>query len=220
MKVVTLIFIILMSNAWKIALILISCLGITNASFCQDNNFINVHFLYGSKPARAYKSVERKWFGGILGGHVGIEVENNKVFNFMKKGKVHWFSKRKTRNSRFAVHSNDEFWGIFRTPAAAVKKATITIPITQKQKLQLDSITRNYLNSTPYDYAFVGMRCGAATYEILAQLGIVKPYSFQRTYLKIFYPKKLRKRLLKKAESNQWPVYREEGLISRRWESD
>lgn len=187
--------------------------------YAQDN-VVNVHFLYGSKPAKGYKDVERKWFGGMLGGHVGIEIENDKVLNFVKNGKVHWFSHRHDKRSRYRIHSVDNFWGIFRYPASTVKKATIAIPLNARQKNQLDSISQQYLSETPYDYAFFGMRCGAATYEILGQLGIVKQHSFRRTYMKIFYPKKLRKRLLKLAEVNQWSVTRNEGSLTRKWERD
>lgn len=164
--------------------------------------------------------MERKWFGGMLGGHVGIGVDDDKVLNFVKSGKVHWFSQKRNRHSRYRLHSPEEFWGIFKYPASTVKKTSIEIPITQKQKARLDSISKIYLNESPYDYAFFGMRCGAATYEILGQLGVVKPYSFRRTYFKIFYPKKLRRRLLKEAVAHQWTVIRHEGSLTRKWETD
>jgi hypothetical protein len=202
----------------KILLLLLTIFAAFSLS--AQEHVINVHFLYGSKPGKGFREIERKWFGGMLGGHVGIEIENDKVLNFVKSGKVHWFSHRKNKRSRYRIHSNDNFWGIFRYPASTVKKATVAIPITEKQKNKLDSISRQYLTETPYDYAFFGMRCGAATYEILGQLGVVEDYSFTGTYLKIFYPKKLRKRLLKMAEANQWSVIRYEGSLTRKWESD
>ncbi|WP_338814872.1 hypothetical protein V9L05_06675 [Bernardetia sp. Wsw4-3y2] len=52
-------------------------------SYSQDTTFLKVHFLYGSKPLKSDKNTEQKWFGGILGGHVGIEVEEDKVLNFL-----------------------------------------------------------------------------------------------------------------------------------------
>jgi hypothetical protein len=39
------------------------------------------------------------------------------------------------------------------------------------------------------------MRCGAATYEKLAQIGIFKSYSRKRTFRKIFYPKKIAQKI-------------------------
>ena len=186
----------------------------------QDELLIKVHFLHGSRPAPGYKDVERKWFGGILGGHAGIEMDNGQVFNFMKRGSVHLFASRRKKNSRFTLHTADDFWGIFRYPANTVKKTTVVIPVTTRQKQLLDSIAAAYLAETPYDYAFFGMRCGAATYEILAKLDIVKAYSYRRTFMKIFYPRKLRRRLLKQAEVRDWEIIRAEGSTARVWERD
>jgi hypothetical protein len=64
------------------------------------------------------------------------------------------------------------------------------------------------------------MRCGAASYDILGQLDILTKYSCSKTYKKIFYPKKLRKRLFKKATENGWTIVRQEGSIKRKWEQD
>jgi hypothetical protein len=43
---------------------------------------VRLNFLYGSKPANGYKSVESKYFGGLKGGHVNIEV-NGRVLDFL-----------------------------------------------------------------------------------------------------------------------------------------
>jgi hypothetical protein len=42
-----------------------------------------VHFLYGSKPSREARDIEKKWFGGKLGGHVGIEITPDSILNFV-----------------------------------------------------------------------------------------------------------------------------------------
>ena len=186
----------------------------------NDTIFIKVHFLYGSKPKRAFKETEKKWFGGKLGGHVGIEVEENSIIDFIPYGNVHVFADKQDYNSKFVIHNTESFWQIFGSPAASVKQMSISIPISAKQKRQLDSIVEAYTNETPYDYAFFGMRCGAATYDILSQIGIVKEYSHRRTYLKIFYPKKLRNRLTEKASYYNWSVARHEGTDRRKWERD
>jgi len=65
-----------------------------------------------------------------------------------------------------------------------------------------------------------GMRCAASTYEILAQIGLLPQYSHFKTYMKIFYPRRLRKRLLAKAEQNNWTITRYEGTPKRKWERD
>jgi hypothetical protein len=186
----------------------------------QDSLHIKVHFLYGSKPKKEFKDSERKWFGGKLGGHVGIEYEPDQIVDFVRSGEFHWFAKKNKRHSRFALRSSSAFWGIFRYPADSVKKASVIIPIARKDKITLDSLIKTYSAQTPYDYAFFGMRCGSATYDILSQLGIFKPYSVPKTSRKIFYPKKLRKRLFAKAEIHQWRIVNEPGTNRRKWERD
>ena len=94
------------------------------------------------------------------------------------------------------------------------------IPVSQSQLIKLDSICKVYCAHAPYDYALFGMRCGAATYDVLAQIGIVKTYSYKKTFLKIFYPRILREKLLKEAQQNGWEVIRQEGTNRRVWEKD
>jgi hypothetical protein len=201
----------------KITLIFcfISLLG-----YAQDTAYLKVHFLYGSKPLKKYKDTEQKWFGGMLGGHVGIEGDNDRIVNFLPNGKFHLFAKKDDKHSTYAIHSYTSFYAILGGNPDSVKKAIVYIPITQQQKQIFDSITTIYLNKTPYDYAFVGMRCGAAAYDILGKLGIVENYSYSKTFKKIFYPKKLRKRLFKKATENNWIVIKKEGTNRRKWEQD
>lgn len=189
-------------------------------SYSQDTNYVKVHFLYGSKPLKKYKDTEQKWFGGILGGHVGIEGDSDRIVNFLPSGKFHWFAKKDNRHSTYAVHSYDNFYAILGGNPDSVKKAIIYIPVTTEQKQKFDSITNAYLKQTPYDYALFGMRCGAAAYEILGQLDILTKYSYSKTFKKIFYPKKLRKRLFKKANVNRWKIFRQEGSTKRKWEKD
>ena len=189
-------------------------------SFSQDMTFIKVHFLYGSKPLNKYRYVEKKWFGGILGGHVGIERDSDKIVNFSHCGKFHLFSTNKNCHSKYTEHSVSNFYSIFGSNPDSVKKIIVYIPVSNKQKQRFDSIAASYLKQTPYDYAFFGMRCSAAAYDILAQLNILPAYSHNKTYLKIFYPEKLRKRLLKKATENGWKIIKEKGSCQRKWEKD
>ena len=189
-------------------------------SYSQDNTYLKVHFLYGSKPLKKYKDTEQKWFGGVLGGHVGIEGDSDKIVNFLPSGKFHWFAKKNDRHSTYAFHSFDNFYAILGGNPDSVKKAIVYIPVIGQQKQKFDSITTVYLKQTPYDYALFGMRCGAAAYDILGQLDVFTKYSYRKTYKKIFYPKKLRKRLFKKATENGWTIARQEGSNKRKWERD
>jgi hypothetical protein len=186
----------------------------------QDTTFIKVHFLYGSKPQKQYRDTESKWFGGMLGGHVGIEVDSNKILNFLPQGKFHWFASKKNLHSTYALHAEKDFYAILGSSDEDVKKAIVYIPLGTHHKLKLDSLTNAYLEQTPYDYALVGMRCGAATYEILARLDILKSHTNARTAIKILYPRKLRRRLFKLADRKGWKVERQEGSTRRLWEQD
>lgn len=186
----------------------------------QDSTYLKVHFLYGSKPLKKYKATEQKWFGGVLGGHAGIECDSDKVLSFSPSGKFHLFSKKNNRHSAYNELSDDRFYSIMGGDPDSMKKAVVYIPVTMQQKQKFDSISSAYLKQTPYDYALLGMRCGAATYEILGQLNILPSYSRSKTYKKIFYPKKLRKRLFKKANANGWKILRQNGSVKRRWEKD
>lgn len=189
-------------------------------AFSQDSLFLKVHFLYGSKPTNEYLGEERKWFGGLPGGHVGIEGVNGEILNFVTRGKCHVFSDKTDRHSCFKKFTKTEFYSIFGGVPDSMKKAIVYIPITIEQKKKFDSIANAYQEKTPYDYALFGMRCSAAAYDILAQLNIVKAYSHTKTYKKIFYPKLLRKRLLAAANEKGWMVVHENGTKRRIWEKD
>jgi len=178
-----------------------------------------VQFLYGSKPIKKYKDSEKKWFGGKLGGHVGIEGEPGKFYSFEKVGNNKIFNGKPT-NSDYKLENEEVFWNVMKTKEDSLKKTTIIIPITIEQKQKFDSITCEYLKEVPYCYAVFGMRCGSSTYEILAQMGILPEYSHFKTYMKIFYPRRLRKRLLSRAQENSWIVIRQEGTPKRKWEKD
>jgi hypothetical protein len=200
-------------------ILIIFCLS-SSLAHAEDSLYIKVHFLYGSRPSEKYKDTERKWFGGVLGGHVGIEGDSGRVLNFSAGGKCHLFAKKTNRHSNFKECPIDRFYSNFGGKPDSMKKAIVYIPVTKQQKQAFDSIAAAYLKQTPYDYAVFGMRCSAAAYDILGQLNIFPHYSHTKTYKKIFYPKLLRKRLLKKAGENGWAVVKQNGSGTRVWEKD
>jgi hypothetical protein len=185
----------------------------------SDSIYIKVLFLYGSKPKKEFKETESKWFGGKWGGHVGIEFAPNEVIDFIPQGSFHIVSKTE-RHSKFVIHTLEGFWSIFGGNTEGVKKATFLIPISKAQKAKMDTIVNIYTSETPYDYAFMGMRCAAATYDVLAQLGIVESFSNAKIIQKNFYPKKLRQRLFTMAFKKNWVIERQEGSNRRDWEGD
>ena len=186
----------------------------------QEAGFLPVHFLYGSRPLQKYKFMEKKWFGGKMGGHVGIEIDTNKIMNFVHRGTFHLVSSKQNKHGNYIVSTHSHFNSILGGDSNKVKTLTIFIPVNTEQQFKLDSLSKAYLDEAPYDYALLGMRCGAASYEILAQLGILPQYSRSKTALKVFYPKILRKQLLRKAEENGWQMVRQDGSDRRAWETD
>ena len=187
------------------------------SSYAQDT--LTVYFLHGSKPKRAHRDTEHKWFGGVLGGHVGLSIEKDQVLNFVPTSFSGVFPNNKKKdNGRFISSTEDGFWYIFGR-VDSVKSTVYKVPISKEQRQQFESIYTNYLDETPYDYAFFGVRCGSSSYEILEQLDILKPIGIRKTPVyRIFYPKKLRKRLRRKAKKEGWERIRKEGVITRKWE--
>jgi len=209
---------ILLNPYKKYGVFCIAGLLFTVTSICQD--VIRVQFIHGSKPKKEYRQTEKKWFGGLMGGHAGIENEPDQFLSFEGNDRFHPIDHAKKRHCRYRLLNAQEFWSIMGTSGDSVRKTTIIIPVDSCQKMMLDSLVDSYVQHPPYDYSVFGMRCASATYEILGQLDILKPLSYRNTCLRIFYPKILRKKLLKKAAKNGWIVERSAGSERRRWEKD
>lgn len=105
---------------------------------------------------------EAKWFGGIMGGHVGVEKNDEGILHFIPDGAVHFVGQNKNRKSRYLVSNYVEFYQIFGGKMNEHKKLIIAIPISQQQCVLFDSIATQYTQNVPYDYAFKGMRCASA----------------------------------------------------------
>ena len=64
------------------------------------------------------------------------------------------------------------------------------------------------------------MRCAAAAYDVLAQVGVVKKRSKFGNVFANFYPKLMRKRMLRDATEKGLKVVRRQGRASRKWKKD
>ncbi len=181
---------------------------------------LTVRFLYGSKPKPEHKREQKRWFGGMLGGHVGIQYDSTRFLSFFYEGRVHIFQRKNRKNGRYDLQSKEEFNYIMDKDVDSVKTLVIHIPVTKKQKEKFYSICQSYIENTPYDYAFFGVRCGSSTYDVLSQVGVIKRYSYFRMWSKIFYPKKLRFRLKREAKKNGWRMEKKKGTYKRIWERD
>lgn len=173
---------------------------------------IRLHFLYGSKPAKGYKKTESKHFGGIKGGHVNIEA-GGRVLDFMP-GKCPILPENKKPSGGFRLNRSI-YWD-----TATTKWATVLIPVSRKQMAKLDSLFDLYSQTTPYDYAVFGMRCAAASYDVLSEIGLFPEMSNRTNVVRHFYPKLLRKRIYKWAEKNNYTIVHHGGRETRKWESD
>ncbi len=191
---------------------------ITSGIYAQDSACLKVHFIHGSRPKKAFKKTEKKWMGGKKGGHVGVEACDGRIINFKPKGKFHWFRHKNYRHSLFVADNKQGFYNYFSSGTDSLQCTVITIPVSAAQKVRFDSISNEYLLSTPYDYAFLGMRCAAASYNLLAHAGVVKMRPVRRTYKTIFYPKILRRKLLRKAHKHHWAITTQTGNNKRKWE--
>lgn len=188
----------------------------TQASLAGDSLFIKLHFVYGSKPKPGFKATEKNYFGGIHGGHVYMEIDHT-IFSFgPDRGQWHIVNRPKKVVGRYRLDSNLVWCG----DTGLLKRTTITIPITEQQLLQVRQLKQHYLESSPYDYAFFGMRCAAAAYDVLGQAGISRKRSRVGIITTNFYPKRLRVKLLKRAKKEHWIVERQPGRVTRRWEKD
>jgi hypothetical protein len=210
-------------NKLNISFLAIAFLFLLNISIhasISDSAIIKIHFLYGSRPFKLYKSIESKWFGGMLGGHVGIEIGKDSVLSFLPKCKFNLFQRKSLKCGYFTIQSVRDFYEVLGGRYDSVKRTEICVPITIGQKSRLYSISAAYTKKTPFDYAFFGMRCAAAAYYVMGKAGILEMASDRLPWLEIFYPKILRRKLLALSERNNWSVVRKEGTKRRKWEKD
>lgn len=177
--------------------------------------YISVHFLYGSKPAHGYKTTEQKAFGGIHGGHVYMQIDST-MFSFVPKYGWHIVARHNKVEGGYVVQDANG-WA---NDTSGDKYTSIRIPLSDSQYKVLTTIEKCYLDTSPYDYAFLGMRCASACADVLSQLGIIKDRSNFGLIRKNFYPKRLRRKLLRYAKKNKLEVIRHGGRPSRKWERD
>lgn len=203
-------------------LVSVPIFGQAESDSVEYTDTLRVHFLYGSKPKKAHKKTQERWFGGMLGGHVGIQYDSTRFLSFFYEGPVHVFQKPKKKNGKYELQSDTAFYHIMDEEKVvdSVKTLIVSIPITAQQRKDFEDVCARYIAETPYDYAFFGVRCGSSTYDVLAQIGVLPELRYSKMWRKIFYPKKLRKRLITKAEKKQWKMRKKKGTKKRIWEKD
>lgn len=196
-------------------LVIVILLPTISLSQTDTSQLIRVHFLYGSKPKWKHRSTEVHYFGGLHGGHVSIEVDSVDYGFEATIRPVHIFphKKRKSHFATLPLQGRKRYGDQNKT-------VTFVIPVSYETYRHLRTINRCYADSTPYDYAFFGMRCASATYEILAKVGLVKQKRRFFNIVSNFYPKRLRKKLFRLAQKNNYTAISTSGKTTRRWERD
>lgn len=187
-----------------------------NQLSASDSLYFKMHFVYGSKPKKAFKATEHKIFGGIHGGHVYTEVKGKIISFGPNNGQWHIFQHKKNIVGKYRVDKDLKWHG----DTSKIKIATVLIPITQTQAERYKQVTDSFLLNSPYDYAFFGMRCAAAAYDVSALIGISKHKRRGYIIRHHFYPQRLRIKILKRAKKEGWQVITQEGRNTRIWERD
>ena len=196
----------------RVVPILVS-LFLFNTCFATDSTYtIKINFLYGSRPAKGHHLEESKLFGGIKGGHVNIEA-GGRVLDF-RPGNNPLLPNNKKPSGGFSINQS-----IYRN-SETDKWTTVVVPVSRDQFFALQKLIDSFASKTPYDYAIFGMRCAAASYDVLSKIGLFKEYPNTKNVITHFYPKLLRKKVLKWANENNYGIVTHNGRPTRKWESD
>jgi hypothetical protein len=175
---------------------------------------IFIHFVHGSKPSREYRYTGEKVPGGLLGGHIYIQVaENVYGFESIDRKRIHIFPQRKF-NSVF----KKEYLGAWKVSTHDEMMTSIEIPVDELKLSHFKNILEIYCSKVPYDYAVLGMRCGSSSYQILSELGFFPVSSRMTAMLKVPVPRILRKKMLSIAHENNFRITKQSGSDKRIWE--
>jgi len=188
-------------------------LSLSTSCFCQTDTLV-VEIIYGSKPIAKSES---HWFGGKLGGHIGLRIGADSVMHFVPGGRV-VATNVNSDTGRYLISSKRSFYRTFHCDTT--KTCQIFIPVTSSQKQKLLKDAAPFLKEGPYPYAFFGMRCAAACYHLLSLADVTKDRSRSRMTWKFFYPRKLRKFLFKEAAQKGWIIKETAGSSKRKWDHD
>jgi hypothetical protein len=91
------------NSMWLLSVLFL--IAVYKSAFSQTDtaHFIKVHFIYGSKPKRSYKTTEQKVFGGLHGGHVSIQFDTMDYGFEPKNFPVHIFARKKETPVLFQI---------------------------------------------------------------------------------------------------------------------
>jgi hypothetical protein len=180
-------------------------------------NTISIHFLHGSVPKWKYRKEAYKIRGGLLGGHIYIQV-NKDIFGFEPFDNKHFHIIPKCDPAAFNSRCKHELYDDWAKSMIEKEITSVLIPLNDESI----TIIKNYLERNArkpsFDYALLGMRCGSFTHYCLSKIHVVKRTTPLLSMLKIPYPRKLRNILTQKATMMNWKVKKSIGTDKRIWE--
>ena len=185
------------------------------ASFAQDPHSLKVFFRYGSIPEIGYEYVEYEEIGGLHGGHVSLGIDSLEI-GFTNDKTIHLFPGNNHKNGVFYW----EYLKDFEDQVSDKKYITFVVPLSEVQYDTLRTILLAYIDESPYDYAFFGMRCTSAAYDVLSQIGLLEPKTRAANIISNFYPKMLRRKMFQLARQRGYTVVRAKGRKTRIWDND
>ncbi len=190
-------------------------LALLAQAYSQGSPVIKVFFRYGSIPATGFENSEYEEIGGIRGGHVSLGIDSLEI-GFTNIGWIHVFPHKEDYNAVYYIKHVEDFLLEIQN----VKFVIFEVPLSTEQYHKLKAILHDYVANTPYDYAFFGMRCASATYEVLSQIGLFEPLPRGRNVISNFYPRLFRLKMFRLARQENYTITRQKGRISRIWEED
>ena len=176
---------------------------------------LTINYQFGSIPAKGYEKSEPKRAGGLLGGHITCTIGQS-VYGFTDEGAnyTHVFPNHNDP-AGFWQKEDITVWG---NKMFTEQYMQFCIPVTESQLTMLQQILDGYAKKTPYDYAFFGMRCMSAMYDVLGDIAILPIVPNWYVWAKYFYPRKFRRDLTRMAYKNGWVLQFIKGRDTRQWE--
>ncbi|OFY83899.1 MAG: hypothetical protein A3F72_07835 [Bacteroidetes bacterium RIFCSPLOWO2_12_FULL_35_15] len=185
----------------------------TKSQTSDSLKLIRIHIIHGSKPKSA---VEYKTIGGMYGGHVVIETDSCVYGFFFDSKQIHVFPHKRGKAGVYEKENLSDWKRNYKS----YKITSIEIPIFLNQYEQLIKQYEEYIQESPHDYAFFGMRCASSCYWVLGTIGVVKKCSKLKSMHKAFHPKAFRKKMQKLSQKNGYVTYIQKGRSTRKWEND
>lgn len=193
------------------------CLLYSGSGFAR-NHILIAHIAHGSRPHPDHRDTQKHWLGGMLGGHVVLELDSFAYgFNF-NSSRVHIFPRR--NDSRQA--------GVFeKEPANDLlerwennKLTSVFIPLNDSDYVHLKNELEELHRNAEFDYAFWGMRCASTAYMLLSYVGVFESAGKFESIRKAFHPRAFRKKLIRAAQQKQLQIKVQKGSTERIWEGD